>query len=133
MLLRRNLLQLTTRRFRFNSTLTDIEYHKHADRYLDNLVEYLEEFGDQTTVDGYDVLYSSGVMTLKLGAKGTYVLNKQPPNKQIWLSSPISGPKRFDLNGLKTKWIYSRTGISLNSLLDDELTQLLESKIKTPE
>ncbi|KAJ3315174.1 hypothetical protein HDV04_004315 [Boothiomyces sp. JEL0838] len=106
---------------------------KHADRYLDNLVEYLEEFGDQTTVDGFDVLYSSGVMTLKLGAKGTYVLNKQPPNKQIWLSSPISGPKRFDLNGLKTKWVYSRTGISLNSLLDEELTQLLESKIKTPE
>lgn len=27
---------------------------------------------------------------------GTYVLNKQPPNKQIWLSSPISGPKRYD-------------------------------------
>ena len=28
--------------------------------------------------------------------KGTYVLNKQPPNKQIWLSSPVSGPKRYD-------------------------------------
>lgn len=31
----------------------------------------------------------SGVLTLKLGDKGTYVINKQPPNKQIWLSSPI--------------------------------------------
>jgi frataxin len=30
----------------------------------------------------------SGVLTLKLGANGTYVINKQPPNKQIWLSSP---------------------------------------------
>ena len=27
---------------------------------------------------------------------GTYVINKQPPNKQIWLSSPQSGPKRYD-------------------------------------
>ncbi len=32
---------------------------------------------------------------------GTYVLNKQPPNKQIWISSPISGPKRYD-------WVFSR-------------------------
>lgn len=24
------------------------------------------------------------------------MLNKQPPNKQIWLSSPVSGPKRYD-------------------------------------
>ena len=24
------------------------------------------------------------------------MLNKQPPNRQIWLSSPVSGPKRFD-------------------------------------
>lgn len=31
----------------------------------------------------------SGVLTVKLGDKGTYVVNKQPPNKQIWLSSPI--------------------------------------------
>lgn len=31
----------------------------------------------------------SGVLTVKLGDKGTYVINKQPPNKQIWLSSPV--------------------------------------------
>lgn len=30
----------------------------------------------------------SGVLTLDAGAAGTYVINKQPPNKQIWLSSP---------------------------------------------
>jgi hypothetical protein len=31
----------------------------------------------------------SGVLTLDLGQHGTYVINKQPPNKQIWLSSPL--------------------------------------------
>lgn len=31
----------------------------------------------------------NGVLNLALGDKGTYVVNKQPPNKQIWLSSPI--------------------------------------------
>uniref|UniRef100_A0A914RUA2 Frataxin n=1 Tax=Parascaris equorum TaxID=6256 RepID=A0A914RUA2_PAREQ len=36
-----------------------------------------------------------GVITAKVGRdKGTYVINKQTPNRQIWLSSPISGPKR---------------------------------------
>ena len=40
--------------------------------------------------------YSAGVLTLVVEGVGTYVLNKQPPNKQIWLSSPVSGPKRYD-------------------------------------
>jgi frataxin len=31
----------------------------------------------------------NGVVTLRLGVHGTYVLNKQPPNRQIWLSSPV--------------------------------------------
>ena len=32
----------------------------------------------------------SGVLTLSLGlGKGTYVLNKQAPNRQLWLSSPV--------------------------------------------
>ena len=30
-----------------------------------------------------------GVLTLRLGDKGTYVINKQTPNRQIWFSSPI--------------------------------------------
>ena len=34
-------------------------------------------------------LIQSGVLTLTLGDNGTYVINKQPPNKQIWLSSPL--------------------------------------------
>lgn len=66
---------------------------------------------------------------------GTYVLNKQPPNKQVWLSSPVSGPKRYDwvipgdvmhekqetrpsANG---QWIYLRDGSNLTDLLNAEL------------
>lgn len=36
-----------------------------------------------------DLLLQSGVLTLSLGPHGTYVINKQPPNQQIWLSSPF--------------------------------------------
>lgn len=35
------------------------------------------------------VSVQQGVLTLTLAGKGTYVLNKQAPNQQIWLSSPI--------------------------------------------
>ena len=71
-------------------------------------------------------------MTINVAGKGTYVLNKQPPNKQIWLSSPLSGPKRFDWcvvgEGQHEKegtgqgsWIYARDGTSLNDLISSEL------------
>lgn len=71
-------------------------------------------------------------MNITLPARGTYVLNKQPPNKQIWLSSPISGPKRYDwcVSGesqldkegtASGSWIYARDGSSLDALLLEEL------------
>jgi frataxin len=64
--------------------------------------------------------------------QNTFVLNKQPPNKQIWLSSPISGPKRFDWvmaqEGMDFKegggigdWVYMRDGSSLTEILRKEL------------
>lgn len=47
--------------------------------------------------------FSAGVLTVYIDGKGTWVINKQPPNRQIWLSSPISGPRRFD-------WVETGTG-----------------------
>jgi frataxin len=55
------------------------------------------------------------------------VLNKQPPNKQIWLSSPFSGPKRYDFVVVEGKeldngeWIYLRDGSKLSDLIGEEL------------
>jgi len=89
-------------------------------------------------------------LTLTHPSKGTYVLNKQPPNKQIWLSSPVSGPKRFDWvlrpsGGMDSKqdtegsqgdvgddghvgggkWTYIRDGSNLSEILRDELGVVL--------
>lgn len=64
------------------------------------------------------------------------MLNKQPPNRQIWLSSPISGPKRYDwvVTGdsmhekqdtrepTQGQWLYLRDGSNLTDLLNEELT-----------
>lgn len=74
------------------------------------------------------------MLTIGLGSEyGTYVINKQTPNKQIWLSSPLSGPKRFDFvyasDGSKTGyWIYKHTGETLHELLDKEMTEIVKNK-----
>ena len=63
---------------------------------------------------------------------GTYIINKQPPNKQIWLSSPISGPKRFDYREVDYvdqhgaqlhggKWVSARDQSTLTEVLNKEL------------
>ena len=66
----------------------------------------------------------AGVLSLTFPPHGTYVLNKQPPNKQIWLSSPVSGPKRYDYVRLpdgRLDWVYLRDGSLLTGLLSGEL------------
>ncbi|KAF1852024.1 arabinogalactan endo-1,4-beta-galactosidase [Cucurbitaria berberidis CBS 394.84] len=111
---------------------TDIptsEFHERADHYLNELVQRLEEA--QEKEPNIEVDYSAGVLEVT-AKEHTFVLNKQPPNKQIWLSSPISGPKRFDWvvsqEGMEFKegggqgdWIYLRDGSSLTEILRKEL------------
>ena len=60
-------------------------YEKLVDETLEDLTDYFEDLMDQpfTSAD-FDVLFSSGVLTVKVGGDhGTYVINKQTPNGQI--------------------------------------------------
>ncbi len=72
-------------------------------------------------MEASDVSLSSGVLTAELPGLGTYVVNRQSPNKQIWLSSPVSGPARFDYHEDSGAWVYSRTGENLHQVLDREI------------
>jgi frataxin len=57
---------------------------------------------------------------------GTFVINKQPPNQQIWISSPLSGPARFGYSP-EGVWVHHRRqGVSLGKLLDGELAKIIE-------
>lgn len=136
--------------------ITDNEYHELADTYLENALLKFEEIQDNNAA--VDVEFSvhipphlspeklhtvrsaansggimqAGVMTIGIPGVGTYVLNKQPPNKQIWLSSPVSGPKRYDWcvfgEGQADKegtaagrWVYTRDQSTLDALVLEEL------------
>ncbi|KAL3464113.1 hypothetical protein BJX64DRAFT_286802 [Aspergillus heterothallicus] len=115
------------------SALTDQQFHEYSEHYLNILISEIEKVQE----DGSDIEaeYSAGVLNVSVPGVGTYVLNKQPPNKQIWLSSPISGPKRYDwvvegdqmhekqdtrpfING---QWICLRDDSNLTDLLNGEL------------
>ncbi|KAK3162138.1 hypothetical protein QOZ80_1BG0085950 [Eleusine coracana subsp. coracana] len=106
------------------------EFHKLADETIHDLLEKLEEYGDSVQMDGFDIDYGNQVLTLRLGDLGTYVVNKQAPNRQIWLSSPVSGPSRFDWDAETSSWVYKRTGAKLEQLLEKEISELCGTPVE---
>ncbi|XP_075672185.1 frataxin, mitochondrial isoform X2 [Castanea sativa] len=108
----------------YSSVLQEDEFHTLANSTIHHFLEKLEEYGDNVEIDGFDVDYGNEVLTLKLGDLGTYVLNKQTPNRQLWLSSPVSGPSRFDWDQNAQTWVYRRTKADLLKILESELEQL---------
>jgi frataxin len=101
-----------------------IEYETIADETLDSLTETFEILLEKHKLPS-DVTYSNGVLTVELDKYGTYVINKQTPNKQIWLSSPFSGPKRYDF--INQSWIYKHDGNSLHRLLNKEISNIFKN------
>ncbi|KAK2748843.1 Mitochondrial chaperone Frataxin [Onygenales sp. PD_40] len=116
------------------SPLTDEQYREYSEHYFNVLLSEVETAQEENGAD-LEAEYSAGVLNVTVPDKGVYVLNKQPPNKQIWLSSPISGPKRYDwvVQGdrmdekegtrefIHGQWIYLRDGSNLTDLLNKEL------------
>ncbi|XP_057472886.1 frataxin, mitochondrial-like isoform X5 [Actinidia eriantha] len=113
----------------YRSLLQEDEFHNLADSTIHDLLEKLEEYGDSIDIDGFDIDYGNQVLTLKLGTLGTYVVNKQTPNRQIWMSSPVSGPSRFDWDRDAQAWVYRRTKANLFKVLESELEQLCGQRI----
>ncbi|KAJ9549334.1 hypothetical protein OSB04_021877 [Centaurea solstitialis] len=108
----------------YSALLQEDEFHKLADATIHDLLEKVEEYGDSVDIDGFDIDYGNQVLTVKFGSLGTYVLNKQTPNRQIWMSSPVSGPSRFDWDRDSEAWIYRRTKAKLLETLETEVQQL---------
>lgn len=85
---------------------------------------------DTSPLPDADVELSQGVLTMALGGThGTYVMNVQTPNRQLWLSSPISGPARYAWHGDARLWCSSRNQHGLIDLLESELEPIIESSL----
>ncbi|CAG9322162.1 YFH1 [Blepharisma stoltei] len=103
--------------------LNENQYSKVSAAFLDKIAEQCEELECFE-----DVELSDGVVTLKCKEEKTYIINKQSPNKQIWLSSPISGPKRYDF--VNNGWVNATDGHKLIDLLSKELSSIYKQEIK---
>nr|CAI5826651.1 unnamed protein product [Callosobruchus analis] len=113
-----------------NDHLDSNLYEKVCEETLESLTEFFEELVEtHDKLATGDVSYSSGVLTVNLGNFGTYVINRQSPNKQIWLSSPTSGPKRYDYVTEGDYWIYKHDKKTLHQLLESELSQIVGTKV----
>eukprot|EP01100_Stratorugosa_tubuloviscum_P013873 TRINITY_DN7143_c3_g1_i1.p1 TRINITY_DN7143_c3_g1~~TRINITY_DN7143_c3_g1_i1.p1 ORF type:complete len:194 (-),score=53.58 TRINITY_DN7143_c3_g1_i1:48-629(-) len=119
------------------STSTDIfESEAIYSDYVDEELEHLQSVlitALETNLDEFDCELSYGVLTIKIGLENksivSFVVNKQTPNRQIWLSSPISGPKRFFFDFEKKQWVNNRTSEPLRQLLKQEFLQLTNIEI----
>ncbi|XP_065350724.1 frataxin homolog, mitochondrial [Cloeon dipterum] len=96
---------------------------------LESLTEFFEQaVEDCSHLKDADVTYGDGVLSIHFGSPyGSYVINRQRPNLQIWLSSPTSGPKRYDF--IDGRWIYKHDGVCLHDLLAQETSEILKTPI----
>lgn len=108
--------------------LPESEFLELADSTLD-AIEVGAGTLDDILLDRIDITNAQGVLTISLGSKGTYVINKQVPNRQLWWSSPVSGPRRYAWDATSRKWANTRDGHDMIEALRDELRALTGATI----
>ncbi|XKL59613.1 hypothetical protein PGB90_000629 [Kerria lacca] len=102
-----------------------------AHETLESLYEYFEDLiTENEHLSDSDTTFNNGVLTVNFGSPiGMYVINRQLPNEQIWLSSPISGPKRYDYLKSTDTWVYKHNNQSLHQLLQSEISNILRKNV----
>ncbi len=100
-------------------TMDEPAFESLADEALARLMERIEDqLGDSLDVDLQD-----GILTIELESGDQYVINKHRPNRQIWVSSPVSGAAHFDHDAGTGQWVPTRGGAkTLPALLSEELS-----------
>eukprot|EP00474_Spongospora_subterranea_P011168 CRZ11626.1 hypothetical protein [Spongospora subterranea] len=106
--------------------IEESSFQSMADTVLDHINDVLDHN------ERVDIEHSDGVLTI-VSADKHWVINKQTPNRQLWLSSPMSGPSRYDYISEHNQWMDSRSHIPLKQILEDEFTNALYSPIKFDE
>ena len=97
----------------------ELDFHMKADETLEEIQDLLET----AIEDIEEVVLASGVLTFETPG-GTWVINKQTPNKQIWWSSPMSGPRRYEYDSESDRWLNTRDGSCLLDLLTKEMSEV---------
>ena len=107
-------------------TIEESRFHIIADKTIDGLADAIDaDLGDDLDVD-----VEGGILTIALPGGGQYIINKNAPMRQIWLSSPKSGASHFDWDESADGWRSTRgEKVSLTELLADELEQATGTRV----
>jgi frataxin len=112
---------------------TEREFHDVADETLEGLQDALEQALESKGIqEQFEINLANGVLTLVLPPHGTWVINKQTPNRQLWWSSPISGPRRYEYDE-SDEWVYTRDeshSATLFQTLQEEVRHIYQVEIK---
>jgi frataxin len=107
----------------------------HLHEVADETLEQIEDAIGVALEDIEEALetnLASGVLTMSFGSHGTWVLNKQTPNRQIWWSSPISGPRRYEFviasDAENGNWAYTRREGGIENASKDILHSAIEDE-----
>lgn len=96
------------------------KFNTIAGKLLDRMFDVIDEqLGDRLVVD-----MENGMLTIETETGGQYVINKHAPDRQIWMSSPLSGASHYTYDEQKQAWIDSRDGVDLMTRLAGELSRL---------
>lgn len=100
-------------------TLDESRFVALADAMLENLCDTVDDvLGDQVDAD-----LQAGILTLALADGGQYIINKHAPNREIWMSSPVSGATHFAY--VDDAWVSTRDA---SQVLDRMLAAELSAK-----
>jgi len=113
-----------THALRSSSFHTEADFHDGADESLETIQDTLESYLEDNDIESLlsesssaadeesepEINLASGVLNIKLPPHGTWVINKQTPNRQLWWSSPLSGPRRYEWDEDAGRWSYTRGG-----------------------
>ena len=100
------------------------EFIKISSHFLEDLFEKIEAL----EIDRLETDFVEGVLKVNfLKSRQNYIINIQRPNLQIWFSSPISGPQRYEYNIIKKTWNNIRNDIDMLSLLQEEFNSILKA------
>ena len=98
-----------------NTPMQETEFHLVVDSLLLRLQIRLDEL--PTNVDSE---LSSGILTLTFENGSKIIINRQTPNREIWVAAKSGG---FHFRFVSTDWIDTRSGQSLGCLLTKVISQ----------
>jgi frataxin len=106
--------------------LDEASFHNLADKTINSLAEAI----DVGLGDEIDVEVLGEILSLELPSGGQYIINKNAPLRQIWLSSPQSGAWHFEWDAETLRWHSTRgEKVALDDLLVGELEAITGTRV----